>query len=159
MNRHLLGLPALALVLSFGASVDAAPSPAKYKMKGPCHVRTTSGVPFDETFDREVDATISGPDDQVKIVVSGKDHAPCTLEGKRVGAVITLKPLQVCVQKVTREGVTVDAKGVLASGVATVKGKTIALVTKWNVEGTVKMPFKMPVKGVVDTDMKGSQQK
>ena len=37
------------------------------------------------------------------------------------------------------------------------KGKSIALVTKWNVEGTVKMPFKMPVKGVVDTDLKGAR--
>jgi hypothetical protein len=155
--KRILGLFAFSLAISSAASVDAAAA-AKYKMKGPCHVRTTQGVPFDETFDREVEATITGPDDHVKIVVSGKDHGPCTLEGKRVGAVITLKPLQVCAQKVTKEGVTADVKGVLASGVATVKGKTIALVTKWNVEGTVKMPFKMPVKGVVDTDMKGARE-
>jgi hypothetical protein len=144
-------------VLSLAGSADAASS-AKYKMKGPCHVRTTEGMPFDETFDRELEATISGPNEDVKVVVTGKGHAPCTLKGTRIGAVITLTPLQSCAQKVTRDGVTVDAKGVLASGQATVKGKTIALVTKWNVEGTVKMPVAIPVKGIVDTDMKGTRQ-
>ncbi|MGZ3422846.1 MAG: hypothetical protein ACXWUG_09175 [Polyangiales bacterium] len=153
MKRILLGL----CVFSLAGSADAASS-AKYKMKGPCHVRTTEGMPFDETFDRELEATISGPNDKVKVVVTGKGHAPCTLEGKRAGAVITLTPLQTCAQNVTRDGVTVDAKGVLASGQATVKGKTIALVTKWNVEGTVKAPFKMPVKGIIDTDMKGTRE-
>jgi hypothetical protein len=144
-------------VLLIASPLSAAQS-AKYKMHGPCHVRTTSGPSFDETFERDMEATVSGPDDDLKIVITGKDHAPCTLKGTRKKNEIKLPKDQVCSQDIAQNGVKAKVTGVLASGHGTLNGKHLTLVTKWNVEGEVDLTFKkLPVKGVVDADVKGTR--
>lgn len=148
-----------ALVTMVAATDAGATSAPKYTMHGPCRVRTTEGpIAFDETYDPELHATITnGKGAEVTVAVDGEGYA-CVLKGTRKGDVVTLTAGQKCPQKIDRSGVRGDLEGVLASGKATLKGKTIALVTTWNVSGTVKLAFK-PVKvaGIVDTNCKGTR--
>jgi hypothetical protein len=147
----------LGAALLFIAAPTSAASNA-YSMRGPCHVRTTSG-PFvvDETYNPVLRATVSGPDKDLSIEVEG-EGMKCTLKGVLVGTAITLPVGQKCPQKINRDGVHADLDGSLTSGKGTLIGKTLTLKTSWDVAGKVRIAFKkMNVTGVVDTDVKGNR--
>lgn len=145
----------------FALLLIAAPAAAAgnaYSMKGPCHVRTTSG-PFaiDETYHPTLRATVSGPENDLPIDVEG-EGMKCTLRGARVGTAITLPLGQKCPQKINRDGVHADVDSTLTSGKGTLIGKTLTLKTSWDVAGKVRIAFKdMNVAGVVDADVKGTR--
>ncbi len=146
----------LALLL-IAAPAGAAKSDA-YSMRGPCHVRSTSG-PFvvDETYNPVLRATVTGPDKDLRIEVEG-EGMKCTLKGVRVGSAITLPLGQKCPQKIDRDGVHGDLDSTLTSGKGTLIGKTLALKTSWDVAGKVQIAFKkMNVTGTVDADVKGNR--
>lgn len=137
--------------------ISGAPTPA-YTMHGPCRVRTTSGpIAFDQTYHPELKATVTGPDKDLSIAVSGEGMT-CRLKGVRVGTAITLPAGQKCPVHVDRDGVTGDLEGVLASGKGSLVGKTLSLKTTWDVAGRVRLVFKkVNVGGVVEADVKGSR--
>lgn len=139
------------------AAILAAKDPPSYALKGPCRVRTTSGPEFDRTFEPTLRATVSGPDKDLRIEVTGEGMT-CVLRGVRVGSKITLPPGQKCPQVVDRDGIQADVDSVLVSGSGTMSGKALSLKTKWDVSGKVRIVFKkMDVKGTVDADVKGSR--
>jgi hypothetical protein len=143
---------ALALV-TLGAAASAAPAtaPAKYRLKSDCHVKGNAGfVVYDETVHPELHATISGPDDDLKVELEG-EGAHCTLKGKKKANTIVLAAGQTCPQKITQGGIKGDVLGTLTSGSGKIEGKKARFVTTWDVAGFVYFgPKKMKVKGTVD---------
>jgi len=150
--RKTLAVLALMLV---PATVLAAAG-GQYVMHGPCRVRSTEGFPFDRTYQPEVHAKVSGPDSDLRIEVSG-EGVKCTLRGTKKGSKITLPVGQKCPVHVVRDGIEADVDGVLKSGSGTMTGKDLALVTHWDVDGTVKLFKDTKVKGIVDANVKGSR--
>lgn len=154
--RSDLVLAGLLVGASLTASADAA-TPS-YTMRGPCHVRTTSGpIAFDQTYNPTLQAVVTGPDKDLRIEVTGEGMS-CVLRGVRVGTAITLPLGQKCPVHIDRDGFKGDLEGSLASGKGTLIGKTLALKTTWDVAGKVKVVFKkMNVTGVVEADVKGNR--
>lgn len=147
---------AFSAVLLIASSAGAAKDPS-YVMKGPCRVRTTSGPSFDQTFQPTLKATVTGPDKDLKIEVTG-EGVTCVLRGVKVGANVTLPLGQKCPVHVDRDGIKGDLDGVLTAGKATMVGKNITMKTTWDVTGKVKLLFKKTnVTGVVDSDVKGAR--
>jgi hypothetical protein len=146
----------LPAVLLIAASADAAVG-SSYVMKGPCRVRSTSGPAFDETFQPTLRATVSGPDKDLSIEITGEGMS-CVLHAVRVGNKVTLPLGQKCPVHVERDGVKADLDAVLKTSQATMIGKNIAMKTTWDVAGKVKIAFKkMNVTGVVEADVKGNK--
>lgn len=146
---------ALALLVVPASAIAAASG--SYAMKGPCRVRSTSGMPFDRTFEPELKAKVSGPDSDLKIEITGED-VTCTLKGKKKGNAIELPKGQKCPVQATRDGIEAKVDAELTSGSGTLKGKELTLETHWKVDGTVKLFKDTPVTGTVDANVKGKRK-
>lgn len=149
---------AAVAILLVATSASASPTPTHYRVRGPCHVRTTEGPAYDKAIDTELDLAVSGPDDAVRVELSGKGHAKCTLAGKRSGNTVTLTPNQRCPQKVDDGLAHGELMGVLQNGRAVSNGAHLTLISHWTLEGDVKVLFRtMHVKGTLDTNVGGKR--
>ncbi len=146
------------LAATAATPVSAGPAPAKYRLKSDCHVKGNAGfVVYDETVHPELHATISGPDDDLKVELEG-EGAHCTLKGKKKGSAIVLAAGQTCPQKIAQGGIHGDVLGTLTSGSGKIEGKKARFVTTWDVSGFVYFgPKKMKVKGTVDAKGDGTR--
>ncbi len=150
---------ALAAAILLLVSTASAETSMRYRVLGPCRVRTTEGPAYDKTVQAELDVAISGPDDAVRLELSSKRNATCVLRGKRAGATITLLPGQKCPQKVDDGLAHGELIGVLQSGRATSNGASVAVVTNWKLEGDVKVLFRtIHMKGTLDTNLVGKRR-
>lgn len=147
----------IALALFCVPATALAAAGGQYVMKGPCRVRSTSGIPFDRTYEPELHAKVSGPDSDLRIEISG-EGVTCTVKGKKKGSKIELPQGQKCPVHVVRDGIEADVDGVLKSGSGTMSGKELTLVTHWDVDGTVKLFKDTRVTGVVDANVKGKRK-
>jgi hypothetical protein len=151
-------LAVVASVLFFATSASASPTTAHYRVRGPCHVRTTEGPTYDKSIDTELDVAVSGPDDAVRLELTGKGHSKCTLMGKRSGNTVTLTPNQKCPQKVDDGMAHGELMGVLQHGRAVSNGAHVTVVSHWTLEGDVKVLFRtLHVKGTLDTNIAGKR--
>ncbi len=123
----------LATALTVASSASAAGN-TRYDVHGPVHVRLTSGLSYDKTFDPRMRAAITDEGAKIRVDLTGEDRKPCTLRGQRDGATITFPPGQVCPQD--------ELDGVLTSGRGTLVGNDLVLVTHWKVEGDVRVLFR-----------------
>jgi len=147
----------LALLLVPANVLAGAGQSGQYTMHGPCRVRSTSGIPFDRTYDPELIAKVSGPDSDLRIEISGEGLS-CTLKGKKTGAKIALPKGQKCPVHTVRDGIEANVDGVLKTGSGTMKGKELSLETHWDVDGTVKLFKDTKVTGLVDANIKGTRK-
>lgn len=147
-------LVAALLVVSSAEATESG----RYKVHGPCRVRTIEGPAYDKTVDAVLDAAVSETTDGVRIELSGDGYAKCVLRGQRTGAFVTLTPGQVCPQRVDDGMAHGTLKGVLQNGRATLTGNDVALTTVWELEGDVKVLFrKMHVKATLDARLAGKR--